>query len=398
MSKQQLFKRVPPEQVARTLCDFNSGKLTKVQAMDILNVSKTQLYRLRTEWLNQGKRKTVRLGVSGGDHSAEWPPECVDHLERMILSSGDHGPNYELYADELNRKFGFSRDRTNVRKYCESRMGALLRKVFPVERKPKERMRRWAKSNFGELVQHDSTPLHLWGSSDARQTIIISTDDATRNVLACRVCGRETVVQHFAALEQMIAHVGVPECLYTDGFTMFGKEGVDLCSQFGRACRALGILHRIAPTPQAKGKIEREMRTFQHRLAVVFRAEGVDDEETANDLAFEHYRHWNGNHVHKELGCTPFDARMRCCDEGRVRFRDPPAFKRVRLFLSLRERRRVELGVRIEFLGRWWSIARTDRRSVVVAYRPIHREFYVLEEDLDPTVETLPRVLARYEI
>lgn len=397
MSRQQLFNRIDPWTVARVLREWNDGVIPTQAALTALDLSRPQLYRLKTRWLAQGKTASLATGVSGGDHSAEWPPECVEHLERMLLSSGSHGPNYELYADELERKFGFRRDRSNVRKYCESHFGKLLRRIFPVERRPQEHMRRWARENFGELVQHDSTPLRLWGGADARQSIIISKDDATRNVLACRVCERETVVQHFAALEQMIAHVGVPEELYTDGFTMFGAAGVDLKTQFGRACRALGILHSIAPTPQAKGKIERDMRTFQHRLAVVFRSEGVSDEAHANELAFEHYRHWNAKHVHRELGCTPLEARTRCCELGHTRMREPPAFKKVKLFLSLRERRKVELGGRIDFDGRRWSIARTSRKTVVLAVRPVHREFYVLEDDLDPTVLGLPRTLAKYE-
>ena len=55
-------------------------------------------------------------------------------------------------------------------------------------------------------------------------------------------------------------------------------------AQFGRMCRALGMNHRIAPTPQAKGKIERAMRTFQHRIVVVLKAEGVDNEARARTL------------------------------------------------------------------------------------------------------------------
>ena len=98
-------------------------------------------------------------------------------------------------------------------------------------------------------------------STDRGKTIIISKDDATRNVMACRVCERETLVEHYAALVQMFAHVGIPQALYTDAFTMFGKAGEDLKSKFGRICRAFGILHLVAPTPQAKGKLERDMRT-----------------------------------------------------------------------------------------------------------------------------------------
>lgn len=396
MSKSQIHKRVCPEAIARVLRNWNDGTITTAAAMQSLEVSRPQLYRLRTKWLSRGKKNSIRLGVSGGDHSREWPKECVEHLEKMLESSGDHGPDYALYADELDRLYGFRRDRSNVRKYCESHFDKLLRRLFPIERVSEPKARRWQRSRFGELVQHDSTPLHLWGPKDARQTIIISKDDATRNVLACRVCERETLVEHYAALEQMVAHVGVPEALYTDGFTMFGREGEDLKSRFGRVCRALGILHLVAPTPQAKGKIERDMRTFQHRLAIVFASQGVEDAEDGNEIAFDHYRHWNVNHRHRELGCTPHEARCRLSEEGRDATRPPPDFKVVRLYLSLRERRRVELCTRIEFQGRWWTISKTLRKTVVLAVRPHQKEFYVLEDDLDPTTRAIPRILARY--
>ena len=174
MSKNQIHKRVCPEAIARVLRNWNDGTITTAAAMQSLEVSRPQLYRLRTKWLSRGKKNSIRLGVSGGDHSHEWPKECVEHLERMLESSGDHGPDYALYADELDRLYGFRRDRSNVRKYCESHLDKLLRRLFPIERVSEPKARRWQRSRFGELVQHDSTPLHLWGPKDARQTIIMS--------------------------------------------------------------------------------------------------------------------------------------------------------------------------------------------------------------------------------
>lgn len=397
MNKQQIQKRVSPEVIARVLREWTEGRITTKTAQETLEISRPQLYRLKTSWLARGKAKSIKLGVSGGDHARSWPSECVEHLVKMLESSGVHGPDYALYADELDRLFGFKRDRSNVRKYCKMHFGKLLRSLFPIERESFPKERRWQKGKFGELVQHDSTPLHLWGPKGAKQSIIISKDDATRNVLACRVCERETLIEHYAALEQMFAHVGIPQTLYTDGFTMFGKAGEDLKSKFGRVCRAFGILHLIAPTPQAKGKIERDMRTFQHRLAIVFASQGVSNEEEANEVAFEHYRHWNSKHFHKELGCTLFEARCRLIDEGKDATRPPPDFKVVRLHLSLRERRRVELCSRIEFQRRWWTIAKTMRKTVVLAVRPHAHEFYVLEEDIDPSTGVIPRILGHFE-
>lgn len=395
MSKQQLFKRVKPEVIARTIREWNDSKITVENAASVLQVSRPQLYRLRTKWLSSGKG-LMAPNCSGGDHSEHWPAECVEHLEKMILSSGEHGPNYALYADELARKFDFRRDRSNVRKYCEVHLKDLLSREFAIVKKRKQRMRRWAKDCFGELVQHDSTPLHLWGTKDARQAIIITKDDATRSVLSCRICERETVIQHFAAMEQMMRVYGTPKAYYTDAFSMFGKEGIDLKSQFGRACCAFGILHQVAPTPEAKGKIERDMRTFQHRLAVVFATEGVTNEEDANKVAYEHCLYWNEHHVHEELGCTPLFAQRKCEEEGRSLMGAAPSEIRMKLFLSMREKRNVELGRRIEFNGKKWSIASTLKKSVVLAIRPLSKEFYVLEEDLDPTINDMPRILARY--
>jgi len=41
---------------------------------------------------------------------------------------------------------------------------------------------------------------------------------------------------------------------------MFGREGKDIKTGCGRMFRGLGVEHRIAPSPQAKGKIERSLR------------------------------------------------------------------------------------------------------------------------------------------
>lgn len=133
--KQQIQKRVCPDAISRILRQWSEKEITTAAAMSMLEISRPQLYRLRTVWLSSGKRKSIALGVSGGDHAADWPRDCVEHLTRMLESSSGHGPDYALYADELDRLYGFRRDRANVRKYCEAHMDKLLRKLFPIERK-----------------------------------------------------------------------------------------------------------------------------------------------------------------------------------------------------------------------------------------------------------------------
>lgn len=215
--------------------------------------------------------------------------------------------------------------------------------------------------------------------------------------MACRVCERETVLEHFAMLEESFLRHGLPESIYTDGFKMFGADGEDLKSQFGRMCRAFGIVHRIAPSPQAKGKIERAMRTFQHRLVVVLRAEGVDTPERANDVSARHCDFWNAHHLNEETGSIPDELAARLTSEGQCRLRPAPNPRTLRLFLSQYVARRVESRTRIEFMGRTWPITPTRKQYVWLAVRPLDRGFYVLETKPDPTHPTLiPPILGKY--
>ena len=164
----------------------------------------------------------------------------------------------------------------------------------------------------------------------------------------------------------------------------------------GLYCRALGMNHRIAPTPQAKGKIERSMRTFQHRIVVVLKAEGVDNEIRANVVAREHIDFWCRTHVNDETGEVPDERMQRLVAEGKTRIRAAPNEKMLRLFLSRHIPRSVELGCRIEFMGRKWRITRTLKKTVWLAIRPENAGFYVLETRPDPTNPVVPRILGRY--
>ena len=174
---------------------------------------------------------------------------------------------------------------------------------------------------------------------------------------------------------------------------MFGKEGEDLCSQFGRMCRALDINHMIAPTPQAKGKIERAMRTFQHRLVVVLTAAGVDSPARANEVAGEHLDFWNSTHANEETGEIPDERARRLVESGKSRLRPVTNEKILRLFMSRHVPRRVELGCWVEYMGRKWKVAKTLKKTVWLAVRPENRGFYVLEERPDPTNPVIPRIL-----
>ena len=76
-------------------------------------------------------------------------------------------------------------------------------------------------------------------------------------------------------------------------------------TQLGWALKFYDISLRYAPTPQAKGKVEREHEFWQGRLPAYFASEKISELEEANRhiAALRHHR--NGKEVHRELRQTP---------------------------------------------------------------------------------------------
>ena len=103
----------------------------------------------------------------------------------------------------------------------------------------------------------------------------------------------------------------------------------------------------------------------------------------------DHYRRWEA----ESYGEIPDVRAQRLIAEGRNRLRPVPNEKVLRLFLSRHVPRKVELGCRIDFMGRKWRIAKTLKKTVWLAIRPENRGFYVLEERPDPTNPVVPRIL-----
>lgn len=61
-------------------------------------------------------------------------------------------------------------------------------------------------------------------------------------------------------------------------------SGLEVLTQFGRACKQLGIEIITAHSPQAKGRVERHHGIYQDRLVKELRLAGISSIEAANQL------------------------------------------------------------------------------------------------------------------
>ena len=386
--KKQLIHRLPPEFVRNTLRDFNSGVLDAATARARLEVSRTRLYELRTAWLRD--RSGYQPEASGGDRGAVWPVGVLACIKEFLPLQSP--PNYQLLADELERLHNFKRARSTVEAYVKKHLAHLIAQP---ERKPRT-YRRFRRARIGELWQHDSS-IHQWWPAAEKQTLLLTTDDCSGLCIAGRFVERDTTWNHFLHFRECFERLGLPESVYTDALSLFGPSSShdhsDPKSEFQRALRALHVAHLVAPTPQAKGKIERRFGTFQNRLVILMAHEKVENWQEADELLQMEIARQNRKTL-RSTGKVPAEVWEQQLLDGSASLRPTPDTSLLDLHFSLRSTRKVHLGHIIQFDGREYEIAPTSRKTVTVLFHPL-RKLWVLEE---PPAAIWPTVLGAYTL
>lgn len=391
--KRQLRSRQPDQFVNKILHQFNEREIDINEAMSLLGVGKSQVYNLRTEWLRS--QKQLSIGLSGGSHRKTWDVEVKEFIYQSIQihrQCKTTGINFAYISDELLRQFGFKRTSSAIRRFALKQWPNI---VSNHSKHPKH-FRRWEKVRAGELWQHDTTPMHI-GENNLPASLILSLDDATREVVSISIVEKENLWAHFEHFRYAFAASGLPIAVYTDGFTMFGKAGEDLVTKCGRMFRAFEIGHIIASSPQAKGKIERNIGTFQRRLEPLFMQHKVNTYEAANQIAREFATWWNNNHIHKRSGYTAHDHVERCRNTKLWAYRPPPANALLRLHLAQHIRRYVSSANTIEFNGRTYHINPIHYKQVWLIVHP-DREFWVVSCKPNPLSPQWPNILGHFSL
>ena len=98
----------------------------------------------------------------------------------------------------------------------------------------------------------------------------------------------------------------------------------DALTQLGTALHFYDITFRYAPTPQAKGKIERSHQDWQNRIPALLAADALHDIPAANLLLADLCRHRDTHERHRELAMTPLRAWQAAHKEGRTALRPAP--------------------------------------------------------------------------
>ena len=320
--KLQLAHRVTAPLIRHLFAQARGGHRAPAAVAAELGISVSRFYQLRTGYLRacaQGQAQSWSPGLSGGDHHPAWP-DAVTALLTKLLSSKPPS-SYSAAASELHRRLNFKTDRASVRRWAiENKLAPDTRyKAVP---KP---VKRWQARDLGALWQYDASP-HAWlPGNPAKQALLDLLDDATRYNTGARLYESESLLAHLDFLPRAFQAHGLPLVLSVDYHAFFFTHTPDAYTQLGAALHFYGVTLRYAPTPQAKGKIERRHDYWQKRLPPLLAADQIIELEGANHLLDQLLPHANQHEIHRELGITPHAARQQALDEKRSVLRPMPA-------------------------------------------------------------------------
>jgi len=286
-----------------------------------LGVSCRRCYQLYHQYLRAcARRQQARWTpeASGGNHRPAWLP-AVQELLRKLLSARPPA-SYSFAASEVHRRLGRKLARAQVRRWAHQHDLA----VHTRPARPKAPVKRWQRQAIGELWQLDASPHPWFPGSPLQYPLLDLIDDCSRVITGARLYERELLLSYFDLLPVAFTEHGLPLALYVDCHSLFLAQQPDTLTQLGWALKFYDISLLYAPTPQAKGKIERLHLFWQLRLPALFAAEGVAEVVQANPWIDQLRRHHNLHEQHRELAMTPHQAWTLAQRQGRSVLRPKP--------------------------------------------------------------------------
>ena len=205
-----------------------------------------------------------------------------------LASNGYAGANRTHLTELLREREGIDLSRPTVRRILvKAGIGS------PRSRRSQQhRFRRRRMPQEGMLVQIDGSN-HPWlEDRGPKLTLLIAVDDATGTVAQVVFRTGEDTRGYLVLLEGLIRQWGIPLALHSDRHAAFKynarQKPVPVeTTQFARVMRELGIQQIFALSPQAKGRVEQMLETFQDRLVTELRLGGASTIDQAKEVLQE---------------------------------------------------------------------------------------------------------------
>ncbi len=203
---------------------------------------------------------------------------------------------------------------------------------------------------FGEITEMDGS-IHLW-FGDKKSCLHLAADKTTNTIVGAFFDWQETLNGYYHVFEQILVNYGIPSKFKTDNRTVFNYLSLnkdkrtsdkDVLTQFGYACKQLGVALETTSVSQAKGLIERDNGTFQGRLVNELRLNGITTIEEANKYLIE-------------IFIPKFNARF-ALDYKKFEsvYETSPSAEKVNYTLAILTPRKIDNGNAIKFKNEYYQ-------------------------------------------
>ena len=203
---------------------------------------------------------------------------------------------------------------------------------------------------FGEVIEQDGS-IHLW-FGDKKTCLHLAIDKATSIIVGAYFAKEETLNGYYNVLYQILINYGIPYKFLTDNRTVFNYMSLnpdkrtsdkDVLTQYGYACKQLGIDLKTTSVSQAKGLIERTNGTFQGRLVNELKLNGITTIEEANKYL-------------KEVFVPKFNSKF-AMDYKKFKsvFEERPSLEKINYTLAVLTPRKIDNGNSIKFKNKYYQ-------------------------------------------
>jgi len=203
---------------------------------------------------------------------------------------------------------------------------------------------------FGEVIEQDGS-IHMWFGG-IKSCLHLAIDKATSTIVGAWFDKQETLNGYYHVFYQILTKYGIPYKFFTDNRTVFNYISLnpdkrtsdkDVLTQYGYACKQLGIDLETSSVSQAKGLIERTNGTFQGRLVNELKLHGITTIEEANKYLLEVF--------------VPYFNQRFAMDYKKFKsvFETSPSEEQINYTLAVLTPRKIDNGNSIKYYGKYYQ-------------------------------------------
>lgn len=280
--------------------------ITQKQAAELLALSQRQIANLIQRVKKEGDKGIIHR-LRGKPSNRKISLKTKDKVIALYKSRyPDFGPT--LATEKLLELNRIRLSRETLRKW-------LIDEGLWIRQRKSRKHRHWRPrcECFGQMVQLDGSH-HTWLEDRGPELVLMTyIDDATNRVFA-RFYDYEGTMPAMDSFKRYIEKYGIPQTIYVDKHTTYrssAKQTIEEelqnkkpLSQFERALDELGVNVIHANSPQAKGRVERVLRTFQDRLIKEMRLRNIKTKDQANEFLEEYLPKYNQRFSIEPLNST----------------------------------------------------------------------------------------------